>query len=187
MAKTACVVDVHWRGGPISRMSTFDVSATLTISVAGTPGLTTSSMSHHACASGGIAAHNWVRISDEDGLGSVITHTHVTCPCVSHASESACLMTPTEDGVKSTAHRICLNTPAVDRSIRRPVGTIRTGQSQRATTAAVTEPIGRVGRSAPAAPMTTTSAGSDAREFQNLGARVPLPDSCASVDIARSR
>ena len=31
LAKTACVVDVHWRGGPIRRMSTFEVSATLTI------------------------------------------------------------------------------------------------------------------------------------------------------------
>ena len=166
LAKTACVVDVHWRGGPIRRMSTFDVSATLTISVAGTPGLTTTSMSHHDFASGGIAANNWARISDEDGLGSVITHTHVTCPCVSHASESACLMTLTEDGAKPTAHRICLNTPALNRSICRPVGTIRTGQSERATTVAVTEPIGRVGRSAPAAPMTTISAGTDFANFR---------------------
>ena len=52
-------------------------------------------------------------------------------------------MTPTEDGSRSTAHRICLNTPALNRLIRRAVGTIRTGQSQRATTVAVTEPIGR--------------------------------------------
>jgi hypothetical protein len=109
LAKTACVVDVHWRGGPIRRSSTFDVSAIRTISVAGTPGLTTNSLSHHECASGGIAFHNSVRISDADGLGSVITHTNVTCPCVSHASESACLMTPTEDGARPTAHRISLN------------------------------------------------------------------------------
>src|SRR5688572_12491198 len=146
LARTASVVDVHWRGGPISRMSTFEVSATLAISVAGTPGLTTTSTSHQECASEGIAANNCVRISDGDGLGSVMTHTHITCPCVSHASESACLMTPTEDGANPTAHRICLNTPDVGRSILCPVGTIRTGQSQRATTAAVTEPIGRVGR-----------------------------------------
>ena len=53
LAKTACVVDVHWRGGPITRTSTSDVSAALTISVAGTPCLTTTSMSHHALASGG--------------------------------------------------------------------------------------------------------------------------------------
>ena len=80
LAKTACVVDVHWRGGPIRRSSTFEVSAILTISVAGIPGLTTTSMSHHECASGGIAANNSVRISDGDGLGSVITHMKVTCP-----------------------------------------------------------------------------------------------------------
>ena len=92
------VVDVHWRGGPIRRMSAFEVSAALTIPVAGTPGLTISSISHQACASGGIAANNCARISDGDGVGSVMTHTNVTCPCVSHASESACLMTPTEDG-----------------------------------------------------------------------------------------
>ena len=57
-AKTACVVDVHWRGGPITRTSTSDVSVTLRISVAGAPYLTTTSMSHHELASGGIAANN---------------------------------------------------------------------------------------------------------------------------------
>ena len=36
-----------------------------------------------------------------------------------------------------------------------------TGQSERATTVAVTEPIGRIGRSAPAAPITITSARTD--------------------------
>ena len=70
LARTASVVDVHWRGGPIRRMSTCEVSATLTISVAGTPGLTTTSMSHQECASGGIAANNWPRISDGDGHGA---------------------------------------------------------------------------------------------------------------------
>ena len=55
-AKTACVVDVHWRGGPIKRTSTFVVSAALTISVAGTPDLTTTSTLHHSFASGGMAA-----------------------------------------------------------------------------------------------------------------------------------
>jgi hypothetical protein len=58
-AKTASVVDVHWRGGPMTRTSTSDVSVTLTISVAGTPCLTTTSVSHHEFASGGIAANNW--------------------------------------------------------------------------------------------------------------------------------
>jgi hypothetical protein len=45
--KTACVVDDHGRGGPIRRMSTFELSAIFAISVSGTPGLTTTSMSHH--------------------------------------------------------------------------------------------------------------------------------------------
>ena len=67
----------------------------------------------------------------------------------------------TEAGARSTAHRICLNTPGLDWSICRPEGTISTGQSERATTVAVTEPIGRVGRSAPAAPITITSAWTD--------------------------
>src|SRR5688572_15823596 len=103
----------------MTRTSTSDASVTLTISVAGTPCFTTTSVSHHNCASGGIAANSWFRISDEDGAGSVMTHKHLTCPCVSHASEIACLMTLTEDGARSTAHRICLNTPDLDRSILR--------------------------------------------------------------------
>jgi len=70
-------------------------------------------------------------------------------------------MTPMEDGARSTAHRIRVNAPPVNGSNRRPAGTIRSGQSERATSVAVTEPIGRVGRSAPAAAMTMTSAGSD--------------------------
>lgn len=75
-------------------------------------------------------------------------------------------MTPTEDGAKPTAHRISLNTPDSNPWIRRPLGTIRTGQSHRPTTVAVSEPIGRAGRSAPAAPMTTRSAGSDLANFR---------------------
>ena len=166
-----CGCPLAWRTN--RTMSTFDVSATLTISVAGTPRLTTTSMSHHTVASGGIAADNWARISDADGLGSVITHTQVTCPCVSHASESACLMTLTEDGARPTAHRICLNTPG-----RQPIdlpscGYDQTGQSERATTVAVTEPIGRVGRSAAAAPMTTISAAPISR-IPKSGCQGPL-------------
>ena len=42
-ASTACVVDVHWRGGPMTRRSTSELSAILTISVAGTPAFTTTS------------------------------------------------------------------------------------------------------------------------------------------------
>jgi hypothetical protein len=33
--------------------------------------------------SGAIAANSWLQMSVDDGLGSVITRTHVTCPCVS--------------------------------------------------------------------------------------------------------
>jgi hypothetical protein len=58
LAKTASVVDVHWRGGPITRTSTSDVSVSLTISVAGIPCRTSTSVSHHEWASGGIAAIN---------------------------------------------------------------------------------------------------------------------------------
>ena len=63
-------------------------------------------------------------------------------------------MTLMDDGVKSTAHTIRSKRPALCDFTRRPVGTIGTGQSERATTIAVTDPIGRSGRSAPAAPRT---------------------------------
>src|SRR5581483_6332808 len=41
VARTAWVVDVHWRGGPITSRSTSVFSAILTISAAATPALTT--------------------------------------------------------------------------------------------------------------------------------------------------
>jgi hypothetical protein len=147
VANTDCVVDVHCRGGPITRTSACDVCETLTTSVAGTPCFTTSSISHQARASGGTAADRWSRTSAGEGSGSVITQTTMRCPCVSQASERACLMTLTEVGARSTAHRTRLKRPGLARSTCSPPGTIRTGQSARATTVAVTEPIGRPGRS----------------------------------------
>src|SRR4029079_15580087 len=77
-AKTACVVEVHWRGGPITSTTACEISATFTISVAGAPCLTTISIAHHSFAPDGIAASNRPSMSDTGGRGSVITHTHTT-------------------------------------------------------------------------------------------------------------
>jgi len=86
-------------------------------------------------------------------------------------------MTLMVDGAKSTAQAIRSNRPALCALTRRPAGTINIGQSERATTIAVTDPIGRSGRSAPAAPMTIKPA-----ELNLAKSRISPPGSPCLID-----
>ena len=74
-----------------------------------------------------------------------MTHTSITRPCVSQASEIACLINVTDTGVTSTAQTMCSKNAALIAFTCRPEGTIRTGQSDRATTVAVIEPYRALG------------------------------------------
>ena len=113
-----------------------------------------------------------------------MTQTHKTRPCVSHASESACLMTLTEEGARSTAHKICLNTPgSTDRCFVQwarsdwTVGPRDNCRSHR--TDRTRRPVG-------ASSPDDNHIGKDRfGESQNLGARVSLPDRCSGAAILR--
>lgn len=160
-------------------------SAILTSSVAGTPAVTTTSMSHHWCASGGTASRMWRCTSSADGCGSVITHANTRCACVSHASDSACFMTPIDAGATSTAQAIRSNSPAFS-DFTRTAGrhdqhrTVRTrhhdgcNRSDRAigsfrSCGAHDDQRGRLG----------------SRERENRTARIALVDRCANEAIVR--
>ena len=93
--------------------STVELSANLTISVVGKPAFTTTSTAHQESASGGTAVKD-LMLDFRSGRLWLRHHAHGTtkCPCVSHASASACFMTRMDDGAKSIAQTIRSKRPA---------------------------------------------------------------------------